>query len=348
MNILLCSRSFLPTIGGISTASDAMARALVRRDHEVTVFTETPAIAEVDVPYHVLRRPSPGQLLAAVQACDIYLHNNLSLRGAWPLLFARRPWIVVHQIYLRQRPPSLTFLERVKRMTLRWAHSIAISTAVARDLPFPATIIPNSYRNDLFRLTNPGERQCDLAFLGRLVPEKGASVLLMALSRLRQRGCTPRLRLIGNGPEEPMLRRQVAELGLESQVEFAGQQTGEELVMMLNDCRILAVPSLWAEPFGIVALEAIACGCVVVGSADGGLPDAIGPCGLTFPNGDDTALANRLMELLHDPVQLAALRAHAPAHLARHTSDAITEALLRVMIHERTASCRPPPFLQPW
>jgi glycogen(starch) synthase len=94
-------------------------------------------------------------------------------------------------------------------------------------------------------------------------------------------------------------------------------------VNLLNDCIIVVVPSLWPEPFGIVAREGIACGCVVVGSALGRLPDAIGPCGVAFLNGNHVALAGRLTELLRSPQQIAALRARAAAHLARHTADAV-------------------------
>jgi glycogen synthase len=331
MKILICSRTFLPNIGGIETATDTMSRALIRRGHDVVVVTETPAGGNETFPYPVLRRPSPVELLAAVLRCDICLHNNISLRAAWPLLFVPRPWVVVHQIYLRQSAHAFSTAERVKRMALRRARSIAISTAVARDLPISSTIIPNSYRDDLFRLTNRGARSRELGFLGRLVPEKGVRLLLAALCKLRLRGLTPRLQLIGSGCEEAALRREVFKCGLERQVEFTGPQRDEELVALLNDCLILVVPTLWAEPFGIVALEGIACGCVVVGSADGGLPEAIGPCGVTFPNGDDTALADRLSELLRDPARVAALRAQAPAHLARHTADMVAEAWLRVM-----------------
>ena len=63
----------------------------------------------------------------------------------------------------------------------------------------------------------------------------------------------------------------MAALGLERQVEFTGVLQGETLVRTLNAHRIMVVPSRTPEPFGVVALEGIACGCVVVGSEGGGL-----------------------------------------------------------------------------
>ena len=73
--------------------------------------------------------------------------------------------------------------------------------------------------------------------------------------------------------------------------------------------------SRWAEPFGIVALEGIACGCAVVGTALGGLPEAIGPCGLTVPNADTSAMGRALRSLLEDDSLRAAYRSCAQVHL---------------------------------
>ena len=100
---------------------------------------------------------------------------------------------------------------------------------------------------------------------------------------------------------------------------------------LLNRHRILVVPSRWAEPFGIVALEGIACGCVVVGSENGGLKEAIGPCGITFENGNVRALADQLKRLLNEPEAQASFRQHAVEHLAKFQSDAVAAACLRLM-----------------
>jgi glycosyltransferase involved in cell wall biosynthesis len=83
------------------------------------------------------------------------------------------------------------------------------------------------------------------------------------------------------------------------------------------------MPSRYDEPFGVAALEGIACGCAVVGSAGGGLPEAMGPCGLVFRNGSVEELADRLAQLLSDPGRLAQLRAGAAEHLAGHSSERI-------------------------
>jgi glycosyltransferase involved in cell wall biosynthesis len=78
-------------------------------------------------------------------------------------------------------------------------------------------------------------------------------------------------------------------------------------------------------------LEGIACGCVVVGSEKGGLKEAIGPCGLTFENGDIRALADQLKRLLNDLDLQARLLDHAAEHLVKFQSDAVAAAYLRRM-----------------
>ncbi len=92
----------------------------------------------------------------------------------------------------------------------------------------------------------------------------------------------------------------------------------------------MVVPSRLAEPFGVVALEGIACGCVLIGSTGGGLCDAIGPCGLIFENNSVTGLATAIRRLLEDEVLCQSLRAHAPAQLEKHSPRRVAEAYLRV------------------
>jgi glycosyltransferase involved in cell wall biosynthesis len=154
---------------------------------------------------------------------------------------------------------------------------------------------------------------------------------LRALAALRQSGIQSRLTIVGDGPERPALERQAQDLGLSASIAFVGQENGSGLAERLNHHRILVVPSRWPEPFGIVALEAIACGCVVVGSAEGGLPEAIGPCGLTFPNGNEAALAAVLRELLENPQRVAELRSGAGAHLGRFSRREVAKTYLQEM-----------------
>jgi len=192
-------------------------------------------------------------------------------------------------------------------------------------------VIPNPYDDVHFRRIEGVAKSRDLVFLGRLVSDKGVDVLLAALLRLKARGMRPSVTIIGSGDEGPALREMTTANGLADLVTFAGALEGEELVALLNAHRILVVPSRWQEPFGIVALEGMACGCVPVGSAGGGLKDAIGECGETFPNGDAAALAEVLGHLLASPQRQQAYRELGARHLRRHEASAVAAEYLRVL-----------------
>jgi glycogen(starch) synthase len=331
MKILFSARAFLPRIGGLENITADLAGVLTRLGHEVVVLTTTPGDGPDHFPFHVVRQPGMRETLRWMRWCDVVHQLNLSLKGIWPRLLVRRPWVVSHHSWYRRGDGRIAWQDRLKRRVLRHLDgSIAVSRAMADDLvPLPV-VIPNAYQDRLFRRLPGVERSKDLVFLGRLVSDKGVDVLLDALACLAADGLRPGLTIIGDGPERPALEAQARRLGLDpgldGQVRFLGVRQGEELVEILNRHRLLVAPSRYREPFGMVALEGIACGCAVVGSADGGLVEAMGPCGRTFPNGDATALATVLADLLRHPEQIRDLLARAPEHLARHTGESIARA----------------------
>ena len=329
MKITLASHHFFPEVGGIETMSELLARRFVAQGHEVTLVTQTPYDGKDDYPFRIVRAPNRRELIGAVRWGDVFFHNNISLQTAWPLLLVRRPWIVAHRTWIARDDGSLGAQDKIKKRLARFASNISISQAVADHLSAPSTVIGNPYRDELFFEMPAIERDRDLVFLGRLVSDKGVNVLLDALAELQTRELRPNLTIIGDGEERGALENQAAKLKLD--VNFVGAKSGAELTKLLNRHRVMVVPSLWNEPFGIVALEGIACGCVVVGSQGGGLKDAIGPCGVTFPNGDAPALARALEPLLRDEKQLQPYRDAAPAHLANHQADRVAKLYLEVI-----------------
>jgi glycosyltransferase involved in cell wall biosynthesis len=326
VKILLGSHHFFPSTGGIETVTNLLAREFVGLGHDVRVVTQT--AGEGDFPFAVVRRPGPLELLRHVRWCDVFLQNNISLRTLWPLLFVRRPLFIAHQTWITNPAGSTGWQHRLKRFVLRYATSFAISDAIAESLPVPSVRAGNPYDDEVFKDSPTEPRTRELIFVGRLVSDKGARLLLDAMKLLDAK---PHLTIAGDGPERAALEKQAADLQLRSQVDFVGRKHGEELAALLRQHQILVVPSLWQEPFGIVALEGIACGCVVVGSAGGGLAEAIGPCGVTFPNGDAAALAKAVARLLADPNERDRLRQNAPSHLARFTPRHVAGIYLNAM-----------------
>jgi glycogen(starch) synthase len=329
LKILLGSHRFSPSTGGIETASDLLAREFVKLGHEVRVVTQSEGNG--DFPFAVIRRPGALELLRQVRWTDVFLQNNISLRTLWPLALVRRPLFITHQTWIADPQGRVGWQHHVKRFALRFATSLSISRAVAARLPVPSVEVGNPYHDEIFTDVATGKRSKDLIFAGRLVSDKGADILIEAVAILRQSKINTHLTIAGDGPERARLERQVADLGLQSSIHFVGNQDSRRLAEILNLHRILVVPSRWPEPFGIVAVEAIASGCVVVGSADGGLAEAIGPCGVTFPNGDARALADILTRLLTDPGEIEALRRPAPQHLSQFTRRRVANRYIEAL-----------------
>jgi glycosyltransferase involved in cell wall biosynthesis len=334
MKIVVHSPAFYPMIGGLEAFAAMLAGGLQARGHEVVVLCETelePGVAE-PFSFRVVRGASFFAKANWLGRADAVVQAQISLKGLLPWSLTRKPLLVSHQTWLREAGDApMTWPTRLKRLACRFACNVTCSAAIGRDLGLPHTVIPNPYDDALFRLRPEIPRDHDLLFVGRLVSDKGADLLLQALARLPGR----RLTLVGDGPEAAALPRLAEEWKVADRVTFIGPKRGEELARLMNAHRVLVVPSRWAEPFGIVALEGAASGCTVIASDGGGLPEAVGPCGRVFRSGDAEALAHAVAAVTApEPAAVA-------AHLARHRAGAVVaayEAVLHRLVH-RAESC---------
>ena len=331
MKILLTSHFFHPSVGGIEEVSYNLAHKFVQLGHEVTVVTRTRQTSGIEFPFTIVRRPGPVRLLRLVRECDVFFHNNISLKMAWPLMLVKKPWVVAHHTWIARMDGTISLRDQLKQWVCQFATNISISAAMSKHIRMPSVIIGNPYRNRVFKLDKASKRELDLVFLGRLVWDKGADLLLDALSILQKKGITPGLSIIGDGPERDALQKQCSRLGLDSQVRFLGTHTAEDLAGLLNAHKIIVIPSRWQEPFGLVALEGIACGCVAIGAECGGLPDAIGPGGILFPYGESQPLADAIETLLGNEVLQVQYRQAAPEHLSHYTSLEVARKYLDVL-----------------
>lgn len=126
-----------------------------------------------------------------------------------------------------------------------------------------------------------------------------------------------RLLFVGEGPDLPKVISRVKELGLTDRVCFCGKQDDVAEVISLGDLMLLPSEK---ESFGLVALEAMACGVPTVGSMAGGIPELVtdGETGFLSPIGDTDKMAADAVKLLSDP-ELYARIVEACLHRARHT-----------------------------
>jgi len=275
VKILLSSYVFDPSVGGLETVSKILAGKVAGAGNEVHVITQTPGDEIAGANYRITRRPSISELNKLLRWSDLFFQNNISLRSLIPALLLRKKVLVVHQTWLVDTHGQLTWNNRLKRALLPRVTNITISAAIADQISGHSFVIGNPYDETTFRLLPSVARDKSLIFVGRLVSDKGVDLLLRALKRLQSENLRPDLTIVGSGPEQQKLQELTRELALDRQVTFAGQKQGAELAEVLNQHQVLVAPSRWAEPFGVVALEGIACGCVVVGSEKGGLKEAI-------------------------------------------------------------------------
>ncbi|MEJ2373986.1 MAG: glycosyltransferase [Pseudolabrys sp.] len=336
LRILLTSYTFHPSIGGLETASMLLASGLAERGYDVTVVTQEPGPTE-GYRFSIVRQPTFLQMLRLVRDADLVWQNQVSLRRLWAVLLVRRPLIIMHHIWLTKDLDAGPRFETPKRLACRLGCNVFVSAAMRDDVRLHGVIIPNTYDEQLFRVIPGIERDRDVAFLGRIVRPKGADIVVDAVAQLSHKGRRLRATIIGVGPEDGALKARAAKAGIPDLIDFPGPKRGEELVQLLNRHRILVVPSRWEEPFGIVALEGLACGCVTIVANSGALPEVIGPCGPTVPKNDAAALAAELDRLTSRPDILADYRRQAPLHLTHYTKTAMLDAC-EAVIREAAAT----------
>ncbi|MET9696786.1 glycosyltransferase [Streptomyces sp. NPDC006529] len=214
----------------------------------------------------------------------------------------------------------------------------------------PCGVDPKRFRPvDSAAEHRPG-RPYRLLHLGRLVPRKGAALSIAALARLPGAelliaGGPPADRLDGD-PEVRRLRALALGAGVLDRVRFLGAVPGERVPALLGDCDVVLCPADY-EPFGIVPLEAMACGRPVVASAVGGQLDTVahGETGLLVPPGDAAALTRAVALLLDDPARRLAYgeagRRRVLGHYGWDRVAAATEAVYRSVLTSRFSVAEP-------
>jgi glycosyltransferase involved in cell wall biosynthesis len=183
-----------------------------------------------------------------------------------------------------------------------------------------------------------------VGFVGRLVPWKGVDVLLHAHRQVAQVIPQVHLLIVGDGVERANLVRLAEELGIAQRTIFTGEQGDIVPYYLVAD--VIAVPSR-EEPFGNVAVEAMAASRPVVASRVGGLADTVvdGVCGYLVPPDDPTMLAEALLSVLQSPQyaqQLgSAARQRALSEYSEQQLAVRLDRLLRIGLarHARAANC---------
>jgi glycogen(starch) synthase len=175
-------------------------------------------------------------------------------------------------------------------------------------------------------------------FVGRVVYEKGVHVLVQAWPQVAEAQPGARLVIAGTGAELDRARQLARELGVHESIEFGGFISDTEREQFYRAADMAVFPSLY-EPFGIVALEAMAAGCPVVAAETGGLAEVVRlhETGITVYPNDPSSLAWGILHTLQHP-DWARTRAENALGEVRDIYDWTTIAEATGTIYERTVA----------
>jgi len=194
-----------------------------------------------------------------------------------------------------------------------------------KGFPGPIRIIPQfGFDTEIYRRSEPrptrvADAPFTLGYLGRLVENKGLTLLIDALVSLPEY-C--RIVFIGNGPMQSELEAQAVRLGVIERITFKAGVPTYEVPKELQQMDVLVLPSLtrpnWKEQFGRVLAEAMACETPVIGSNSGEIPHVIGDAGLVFTEGNAQELAACVRRLLENPELYATLASRGRQRVLEH------------------------------
>lgn len=283
-----------------------------------------PLLREVPSIYHAEWHrpicPLGTKMLPNGSACQVswgalcYQSGCLPLRDWLPLMLQMRlwqRWQDAFDLVVANSHPTKHYLE---------ASDLRVDEVVWNGVPAPPL------------RASPGSPPT-VVFAGRLVPEKGVDVLLHAFSHIASHVPAARLLIAGDGPEAERLKQLIATLEISDAVSMLGYVSREEMERRFASAWVQVVPSRWAEPFGIVAAEAMMRGTAVVASRSGGLADIVreNKTGFLTPPGDAERLASALLRLLQDRALAERLgRAGRETAQAQFSEAAYVEQFVRL------------------
>jgi glycogen synthase len=328
-NILIYSPKFFPSVGGLENLTLMLATEFKKNGNNVNIICFEKA-TELQCGLKVYYRPNLKKQIELFWNADVFYMPNFSLKGIWLLFFnPLKKWVVSHNNWYQRSDFTYGWQDQIKRILSYCVTNIAVSKAVASDIPAPSTLIHNCFDNHIFKVYPQINRNNDMLFVGRLVSDKGVFTLLEAIKILKPIN-EFKLSIVGDGPEKEKLVNFIQAENLEECVTFMGIKKGIELALIMNKHATMIIPSLWAEPYGIVALEGLACGCKIIASNKGGLPEAVDKFGLFFCNGNATELANCIMQWQDQNPTDILNKNELQQYLANHTKEKIAAKYLQV------------------
>ncbi|WP_028561258.1 N-acetyl-alpha-D-glucosaminyl L-malate synthase BshA [Paenibacillus pinihumi] len=342
-----------PTLGGSGVVATELGKLLAEKGHEIHFITHSIPFRlgqfhknifyhEVEVnDYYVFRYPpydislaSKMAQVAKMQQLDL-LHVHYAVPHAICAFLAKQMMDRDVKTVTTLHGTDITVLaqdESLKdliRLAIRESDAV---TAVSEDLiketrelldiTEPIDLTYNFVDKRVYYPRDTGTLRKDFAsdnekivmHISNFRPVKRVSDVVDIFAKLNEK-VPSKLLLVGEGPELSKIQCKINNMGLENKVHFLGKQ--EDVAQVISIADLLLLPSE-KESFGLVALEAMACGVPTIGSIAGGIPELVshGETGYLAPIGDTDKMADYAVQLLSDPKLYAQVR-EACLHRAR-------------------------------
>ncbi|QEN85703.1 glycosyltransferase family 4 protein [Labrys sp. KNU-23] len=314
--------------GGIERVVDMLARRLVARGHDLTLFAHPSS--QCPVPKRAWPGASSlsrfdtfrnaGELARAIagRRFDI-IHSFSRLAYLAPLLPSAIPKLMTYQREISPRTTGLA--QRLSRGTLQFS---AISEHMVRHVRHIGAwhIVPNGVPSETYTFREQIPDDAPLVFLGRVEEIKGPH-LAIAAARLAGR----RLVIAGNLAAEhrAWFEAHIAPHLHDGDIDYVGPVDDRQKNQLLGGAAALLMPILWEEPFGIVMAEAMACGSPVIGFGRGAVPEVVehGRTGYVVDTVEEMAAAIARLE----SIERAACRQRVET---LYSEDAVTDRYLQI------------------
>lgn len=341
MRIAHVVAAFPPDIGGMGKVAYDESKELAKRGHDVTVFTLAYPLSHYDdskIPFKVVRKAPliPGgyggflpSLRHDLANFDL-IHLHYPFYGGAEFVWTQKiPYVVTYHM---DAEPTLKYQQFVKKFYDKFLAERILQKAKRvilvdkehvfkmKDKLFPEQIaeIPNGIDTEIFSHKNVDCVKMALdeligkrifLFVGNFLPVKGLSLLLEAWKDLPK---DAHLLVVGGGYREPEYRKMAENLGVGDRVHWMGACSSERLAEYYSLAEATIVPS-FSESFSLVAAEALASACPVIGSDIPGMRARVveNETGLLFKTGSKPDLVKVVDQFLKlDPVKIRQLGVH--------------------------------------
>lgn len=316
--------------GGVQEHVTATQQELLRRGHEAIIITPQPRSYKGEAPDGMMFVGGSANLKSLSTVVQVSVTASPEKVAAvlenekFDVLHIHEPWvpIVSRQVLTRStaanvctfhaRLPDNRMSKTIERVVKPYTKSIikyinsftAVSDPAAQYLKHLADVevhmIPNGIDTDKYKPNLSAKTESPTIFyVGRLEKRKGVKYLIKAFKILQQKMPEAELLIGGAGPDREKLEEYVHEESIKN-VQFLGYMTDEEKIVTMQTADVFCSPAIYGESFGIVLLEALACGKPVVAGANPGYETVLketGALGLVNPK-DSAEFARRLQIFL--------------------------------------------------